>query len=108
FLIRRGEGGRTSWIWSADVHAGFRYNIQALQAFELTVDVFNVTNNQGATQVDDRYTVDFVDPIVNGRRSDLRHLRTIDGVPARVNPNYRQPTQYQAPLSAQLGLRYTF
>ena len=108
FLIRRGEGGRTPWIWSADLHAGFRYNMAALQAFELTVDVFNVTNNQGATQVDDRYTVDFVDPIVNGRRSDLRHLRTIDGVPARVNPNYRQATQYQAPISAQLGLRYTF
>ncbi len=108
FLIRRGEGGRTPWIWSADVHVGFKYNIAALQAFELTVDVFNVTNNQGATQVDDRYTVDFVDPIVNGRRQDLRHLRTIDGVAARVNPNYRQATQYQAPFSAQLGLRYTF
>ncbi len=108
FLIKRGEGGRTPWIWSADVSATIRYQIEPLQYLDFRTDIYNVTNNQGATRVDDTYTFEDADPIVNGRRSDLRHVRTVDGRPVRVNPNYRQPTQYQAPLTVQFALRYSF
>ncbi|MEE8409289.1 MAG: carboxypeptidase regulatory-like domain-containing protein [Myxococcota bacterium] len=108
FLLPRGEGGRTPWVWSADIHIGARYDFGDGLGAELFVDLFNVFNRQQPVRVDQTYTFDSVEPIVGGNEDDLVHARNVDGAPVRTNPAYKQPVLFQQPLSGQLGLRVSF
>ena len=60
------------------------------------------------TNVDDDFTYSNIAPIVNGKVSDLNHLKDIDGRPIVANANYGQPTGYQAPLYLRVGARLSF
>jgi hypothetical protein len=75
---------------------------------EVSVDVFNIFNQQTPIAVDQSYTSDRVLPIEGGTYDDLKTLKTTSGTPPKLNPNYGQPTAYQAPLSVRLGARITF
>ena len=56
--------------------------------------------------VDEVYAVDGAAPIVGGDRADLPFARQADddGAPLQVNPRFGQPTRYQAPTLALLGV----
>jgi len=108
FLLPRGKAGRLPWTWSADLHIGARYNFDKSLGAELFVDLFNVTNNQQTVQVDTTYTSDDVRPIKNGTEADLPYATNTDGQPIRKNPNFKQPTGFQAPFSGQFGARVFF
>ena len=108
YVLPRGISGRLPWTWSADLHLGARYNFDKDLGGEVFVDLFNVTNNQETTSVDERYTSDDIKPIKNGTLADLPYATNTDGQPVRKNPNYKQPTGYQAPFSGQFGVRVFF
>ncbi len=84
-VTKRGTNGRTPGTWTADLRFG--YDLRAggrSSPTQVVVDVFNVGNQRRA--------VDF----------DQLHY----GDPARsnANPNYMKVNQYQAPLSARVGI----
>jgi Carboxypeptidase regulatory-like domain/TonB-dependent Receptor Plug Domain len=108
FILPRGSGGRTPAIWALDAHLAYYRQFSKLLRMDLYADVFNVTNNREVTQVDQEYTPDPVQPIADGTLADLKNLRTLSGTTPTVNPNYRQPTAYQAPISARFGIRVSF
>ncbi len=118
FILQRGTGGRTPWVNIIDSNIGLNYRIGKNQLISVTMDVFNLFNFQTATRVDETYTLESVLPIKGGRPSDLPgNVRLNTGDPDaepvyltqdQVNPNYRQPEQYQAPRQFRFGVRYTF
>ncbi|MDY7225882.1 TonB-dependent receptor [Hyalangium rubrum] len=121
FVLPRGAGGRTPWVNTVDSNLGLNYRLSRDSVVSVTLDVFNLFNFQTATRVDESYTFESVYPLAGGTPADLPgQVRINTGSPAadeasptylsaeQVNPNFRQPTQYQAPRQFRLGVRYTF
>jgi outer membrane receptor protein involved in Fe transport len=115
FVLPRGAGGRTAWVNNIDSNVGLNYRLGKTGTVSFTLDVFNMFNFQTATQVDENYTYASVLPVKNGSISDLPNavkVVTDDGERAMTeedeNPNFMQPTQYQAPRQVRFGIRYTF
>jgi len=85
-------------------------------------NVFNLFNQQDQLGVDENYTFDFVNPIVGGTQSDLKHVKTLDetGMEVNASPTLNKNFNHtaagvggygpalQAPLNVQIGARLTF
>jgi len=109
FILPRGSAGRLPWNWTLNLRAAAQYKLTKDYNLALSVDVFNATNNQQTTAVDQNYTFDSVAPIVNGRVTDLAYLKNAaSGAPVTKNANFLVPTAYQLPLSARLGAKLSF
>jgi len=113
YILPRGSAGRLPWTWQLNLRGGMNYKLTKDYALGLTVDVFNVTNNQEVLTVDQNYTFDSVSPIVNGRVSDLPNLKSLaanggPGPNAVVNTNFRNATSYQLPFSGRIGAKLSF
>jgi hypothetical protein len=84
----RGSGGRTPTIWALDV--GAQYNIKLFKTnLGLRMDIFNLTNEQRVTSVDQVWTGD-----------DISN--------AQENPTWGYPVSTQNPRSVRLAVRWTF
>jgi outer membrane receptor protein involved in Fe transport len=121
FVLPRGTGGRTPWVNTVDSSVGLNYRLAGESVLSVTLEVFNLFNFQTATRVDQSYTFASVYPVKGGTPDDLPgQVRINTGnptadaaspvylTPEQVNPNFRQPTQYQAPRQFRLGVRYSF
>jgi hypothetical protein len=123
FVLQRGTAGRTPWVNTFDSNIGLNYRLGKNQVLSVTLDVFNLFNFQTATRVDESYTYESIYPLKGGSEADLPtesspgRVRLNTGDPSdpveyltyeQVNPNFRQPTQYQAPRQFRFGVRYTF
>jgi Carboxypeptidase regulatory-like domain len=125
--LPRGSAGRTGTVTNFDLKGGLAYTITPPYQIKFTVDLFNILNQQTATAVDENWTFDSTQPIVNGqcgRRNaagkanpigaalsdcpSLAYMRTTDGLPVTINTNFARPTAYQLPLSVRFGLELTF
>ena len=125
FVLPRGSGGRLPWVHTVDARAGFNYKFTKDNIVSLSVDVFNMFNFDSVTAVDQRFTASDISPLVVDPNKNPQQqiciagtdtncaspLRAPDGTPitdADLNKNYKNPTQYQSPLSVRFGLRVTF
>ncbi len=125
--LPRGSAGRTQTLTNFDLKGGLAYTITPPYQVKFTVDVFNVLNQQTATSVDQNWTFDSTQPIINGQCSSrnaasrtnpiagaladcpsLNYMRTTDGLPVTINTNFAKPTAYQTPLSVRFGLEMSF
>jgi hypothetical protein len=125
--LPRGSAGRTDTLTNFDLRGGLAYTITPPYQVKFTVDVFNILNAQNATRVDENWTFDSTQPIVNGQCSgrnaaskstpvnaaladcpSLNYMKTTDGLPVTINTNFAKPTQYQVPLSVRFGLELLF
>jgi hypothetical protein len=125
FVLPRGSGGELPWIHTVDARAGFNYKFTKDNMLQVSVDIFNMFNFDSVTQVDQRFTSADVLPLQpSGTKSPQEQLciagndptcetglRSPDGVPiaqGELNKNYKQPLQYQNPLSVRFGVRVSF
>jgi hypothetical protein len=108
YILPRGSGGRLPMQTQLDLHVSYKRQLSKLFGFEAYADVFNLANQQQVTAVDEQYTASNVNPIQNGKVSDLTTLKQVNGTQPLLNPNYGRPTAFQAPLSMRLGLRLSF
>jgi outer membrane receptor protein involved in Fe transport len=127
FLVLRGMAGNLPWLVSLDLSAKLTWALGGPYALSFTVSVFNVLDAKAATQVDQRYTYDWMSPMQGAQcRSknaisqsdpltailadcpDLAYARTIDGSRASPNLNYGRATSYQVPVSARFGVALSF
>ena len=125
FVLPRGIGGETPWVHTVDARAGFNYQFTKSNALQLSVDIFNLFNFSAVTTVDNQFTSSdivpgSVDPtknpqeqicIAGSNTGCVSPLHGPDGTPitnADLNQNYKNPTQYQAPLTVRFGARVTF
>jgi hypothetical protein len=109
------------------------YVLSAPYTVKFTVDVFNVLNLQEVQYVDQRYTLDFVQPMqaaqcankdsisqanpitaIQNDCPDIKYLKTIDGRAATVNGTFGRPQagptgSHGFPAQAyQLPIRFRF
>jgi Carboxypeptidase regulatory-like domain len=108
FILPRGSGGRLPWNYQIDMRAALGYRFSKDYTAQFSVDLFNVTNAQAPTVVDQNYTFDSVSPIVGGSTKDLGYLKNTNGAPVSVNPTFLQPLTYQLPFSARFGAKLSF
>jgi hypothetical protein len=121
YVLPRGSGGRTPWVNTIDSNIGLNYRIGKDQVVSFTMDVFNLFNFQTTTRVDESYTFESIYPVVGGKPGDVPNkviINTDDPVgdhenptyltADQVNPNFKQPNQYQAPRQFRFGIRYSF
>ena len=131
FVLPRGMGGYGAFVNQFDLKGSVEYIIKAPYTVRFTVDLFNVLNDQTATQLDNNRTYSYVLPILgSGCHSknaagkadpvkaaladcpDLGYLRTIDGRPAAINSNWGRPvaatSSYNPARSLRLGLSLSF
>lgn len=91
-LGQRGSEGRTPWTHTIDLQGAYTQKM-GKNKFTLQMDIFNVFNMQGATELNE--TNDF-------------SRDTTDPVPGRLSLNYGNPTSFQTPRSVRLTARYEF
>jgi hypothetical protein len=108
FLLPRGAAGRTPTITQADLKFGYRRELAKGTSIEAFFDVFNIIDSRTALRMDDNYTFDSAAAIVNGTTNDLKYAKNGGGAPILKNPNFGQPTAYQAPIHGRLGVRFLF
>ncbi len=109
YLLPRGTQPRSPFTMQTDLKFTYGRKLGGKSTIEAFVDVFNVLNAQEETDSDETYTFEFLDPIVGGDESDLRHIKTSGtGTTPELNKNFLNLTERQNPLSLRFGLRYTF
>ena len=91
FVVQRGTAGRTPTLWNVDLRFGYALPITRGR-WKVQMDLLHVGNPRDVTVVDET------------------HYTTTDanGNPATPNPNYKQPTAYQPPMAARLGIEVSF
>jgi hypothetical protein len=131
FIVQRGMAGRTPFVNRVDLGGRFAYTITPPYAVQLSLDVFNVLNSEEIVNIDENYTFDAVQPIVGAQCKNkdaasasnpaaalgadcpqVGFLKTTDGRPVTVNPNFGKAeavsTAYQVPLYFRVGVGLTF
>jgi hypothetical protein len=108
FILPRGSDGRLPWIWQINLRVSFEYALRKDCWLAASIDIFNLTDNRAATSVDENYTFDRVQPIVNGQPKDLAYLTNTSGAPVALNPTFNQATGYQLPFTFRLGAKLSF
>lgn len=110
YVLPRGTVDRLPVTWRTDLQLQYGHKLAQSTNALFYLQLFNIFNNLEDVFRDDTYTGDFVNPIINGRMSDLKHLRTIDdeSAIATVNPNWRNWTGKQTPFYMRMGLKLEF
>jgi len=103
YVLPRGTAGRAGATSQANVRLSARW-----RRFDLTLEVFNLFDQETATNFDEIYTGSSVQPIHGGTEADLVFLRTEDGALPLRRPAYRLPIAFQAPIAATLGIHRAF
>lgn len=91
---------RTPWQHRLDMRLGLSARLRKDLRLGVSMDIFNVTNAQAATSVDQTYTYDSVLINANGT---IRYPRDTS-----VNPNFGKPTAYQPPRQVRFGLHVDY
>ena len=108
FILPRGSAGRTPNVFQVDAKIGYKQPLTKNTSVELFFDLFNLFNSRTALSMDDNYTTDTTGAIVNGNLNDLAHAKNAAGLPIQKNPNFGNPTAFQAPIHGRMGLRLLF
>jgi hypothetical protein len=108
YILPRGTDGRLPWTWNLNLRGQVNYKLTKDYILGVTLDMFNVTDNRQTTSVDQNYTFDSIQPIVNGSTKDLAYLKNTAGSPVALNPTFNNSTSYQLPFSARIGAKLSF
>ena len=112
---------RNDWIFDVDMKLGYSVRLTKDTVLGLTMDIFNLFDFQGVTSRDETYTLSDVFPCQSGTLPTSSSWTAANGcvkhsvqttIPfnpkTEVNPNYGNPTSYQAPRQFRFGARVTF
>jgi hypothetical protein len=88
FVAPRGSAGRTPTVWSLDLGVQYTFKVGKTD-LALRVDIFNVTNQQITTQVDQTYNY-------------------VSNEDVRTNPNFGKEISHQQGRRVRLAIRWTF
>jgi outer membrane receptor protein involved in Fe transport len=106
FVTQRGSAGRTPDIWKIDLHLEYPIKIGGL-SLSVIGDIFNVTDNEKATAVDQEWTFRRA-----GATTDPNECGGPGTGPGTAcpsgNPNFGQASTYQSPRTIRLALKLAF
>jgi hypothetical protein len=107
FITPRGSAGRTSDLFTLDLHLGYTLRMGNALSVSLFGDLFNVTDSQRAISVDEIWT---------NARADRTEDPNECGGPGtgpgtacpQGNPNWGGPLTFQDPRTLRLGIRLSW
>jgi hypothetical protein len=107
-----GAFGTTPSEYEADLHVDYPFKFRGAQV-TLLMDVFNLLNRQGVTNVDMHYDLDETYEVINYSGTSapgpiVPAIKPGDKAHPPTNPAFGQPNQWQAPRSIRLGVRLSF
>jgi outer membrane receptor protein involved in Fe transport len=115
-LLPRGSMGRADNIWSLDLHADYALPLfgGTNRTLSLIVDVFNVTDQEGALEVDQDYVYEalvdlgpqYAGWFDNANLDANGNPRFNASLPA--SPYYGTPLLLQSPRTVQIGVKLAF
>ncbi|MCG8461796.1 MAG: hypothetical protein MI919_36400, partial [Holophagales bacterium] len=108
FVEPRGAAGRSDDQWNLDLH--FEYPIQFSDdlRLRLVADIFNVTNEQSATAVDQEWTFD-APPGIGLNPGECGGPGTGPGTACpQGNPDWGTPLAFQKPRTLRLGAKLSW
>jgi outer membrane receptor protein involved in Fe transport len=135
FVLPRGAAGRLPFRHEFDAKVGVSYRLNKDNQIQVTADVFNLFNFQAVTSVDQTLSnADFLpfqapagkDPATAAclsgsaqpqcpsdgtlpiKEFDPNTGAIVNANSSQLNPNFKRPTGYQAPISVRFGVRFTF
>jgi outer membrane receptor protein involved in Fe transport len=111
FILPRGSGGTLPWVHTVDGRLSADVRLVRDVVGTLSVDVFNLFNFQAATRVDEIWTANTVDAVIDGSFEDIENGKLLQRgttTPAVKNPNFGNPIAYQPPRSVRFGMRVAF
>jgi hypothetical protein len=109
FVLPRSVSGRTDFLTTADLRLAYARKLRDKMELVVSLDLFNVFNQQTQTAVDNTYTQDGVGSIVGGSTEDLKYLKKGDsGELATRKANFGRTEARQLPLAGRFGLTLTF
>lgn len=94
----RGGLGRTDAIFNVDLHADYTFKLTQRNRLTLILDVFNVFNQQAATDKD---------TVVEFTYGQYKEGMT-DAQIRQINPDYLKPRFFSPPFAVRLGARLSF
>ncbi len=100
FISPRGSAGRTPDLWTLDLHVRYPIRLRKQVVFNLIADLFNVTNNQRATHVDQVWNWTVANETTDPNECGGADPTCLDG-----NPSWGTPTAFQAPRAIRLGTK---
>ncbi|MEM7480718.1 MAG: TonB-dependent receptor [Acidobacteriota bacterium] len=107
FVTPRGSFGRTPDVWNLDLHVEYPIEFGNGVELKLIGDIFNVTDEQEATTVDQDWTFERLTatptPPDCGGPGTGRGTACPNG-----NPNFGTPTTFQAPRTVRFGVKLAF
>ncbi|MEM7483291.1 MAG: TonB-dependent receptor [Acidobacteriota bacterium] len=107
FVTPRGSFGTTPDVWNLDLHVEYPITLSSGLDLKLVGDVFNVTDQQEATQVDEDWT--FAPLTQTPTPPDCGGPGTGPNTSCpNGNPQFGQATQFQAPRTLRLGVKLSW
>ncbi len=100
-LTQRGTFGRTPWTNSTDLSVAYLKKF-GTQRLTLQMDIFNIFNQRKVTEQDEQRDYSRADSRASGP------IDPADFIAGKINPNYGQPTGFQARRSVRFTARYEF
>jgi len=112
YLSDRSAFGTTPSEYEADLHLDYPFKFKAAQV-TLLMDVFDLLNRQGVTNVDIHYDLAETYEVINYSGTSapgtiIPAIKPGDKTSPPTNPAFGQPNQWQAPRSIRLGVRVSF
>lgn len=112
FVTPRGSAGRTPDVWNLDLHLQYPISFGSGSELQLIVDIFNITDEQETTTVDQTWTNADEDEDGNplpGLANDCGGPGSGDGTACPDgNPLWGSTTSYQSPRTIRLGAKFSF
>jgi len=134
YVLPRGSAGRTPWLHQLNGKLVGVARINQENTVQLSVDIFNMFNFDGAEQVDQRFSSSGIQPYAVKPGDDPQEAACIAGASAGCttelrkyeldgagnvtgtspvyqsdySPNFKRTTKYQQPLTVRIGLKVTF
>ena len=100
----RGDGGRMPDVWSLDFRLELPLRLSGALELSLVADLFNVTDQQRATAVDELWT--WAEALASGPPDECGGPGTGPGTSCPAgNPSWGEPTAFQQPRVVRLGAR---
>lgn len=106
-IVERGSAGRTPDVYTIDLHLAYPLPLGRAFGLDLFADIFNVTDNQRATTVDQIWTLAAAATTVNPNECGGPGTGTGTACP-QGNPNWGGPLTFQDPRTLRLGMRLSW
>ena len=110
YILQRGSAGRTDIEFFVNLGVNAEYAFSKDTRLSVGLYALDLTDNQYTTLIDQSFVRDnqYLRPVIGGDASDLKHLKTINQKPTKLNPNFGNALRRSDPTQLRLSAKITF